>query len=222
MTVRSLLGLVTAGFLLWNSVAARPSAMGMVLEADRAHLNHSKVTAGASIFDGDRFSTEAGGVLFLRGGGAMLELAEESELMVRTRPGSARGMEAELGKGTLHFHVAGTDELEVLAQGARICAATEAPTVGQVGANGLKDLRIYATRGAIQFSYRGETETIPEGESYRVVLDPSEDDTRKKGPYKAAKERKTFLFIAIAGGTVAGIGIYESRRHKHMESPDRP
>lgn len=224
MTVRPFFGLVTAGFFMWNFALPPPVVLGMVMEADRAHLNNSlKVTAGATVFDGDRFSTEAGGVLFLRGGKALLELAQESEVMVRSKPDGARGLEAELGKGTLHFHVVGTDELGILAEGARICPATEAPTVGRVSINGVKDLRVYATHGSVQFSYRGETETIGEGGSYRVVLDPSEDDAKNKGPHKPARQPKTFLFIAIVGGAVgAGVGIYESHRHKHMESPDRP
>lgn len=224
MSVRPFFSLVTAGFFVWNSALARPAVLGMVIEADRAHINNSlKVTAGATVFNGDRFSTEAGGVLFLRGGKAMLELAQESEVMVRSKPDGARGLQAELGKGTLNFHVVGTDELGILAEGARIRPATEAPTVGRVSINGMKDLRVYATHGVVQFSYRGETETIADGESYRVILDPPEKDAKNKGPNKAARQQKAFLFIAIVGGAVgAGVGIYESHRHKHVESPDRP
>ena len=115
--------------------------------------------------------------------------------------------------------------METAALEARIGPAKEARTVAQVRITGPKELNVYARRGALQFSYRGETETIGEGEAYRVMLDPPEDELKKKKATKAARQRKAFLFLAI-GGAAAGVGIkayedHENHRHKH-ESSDRP
>lgn len=78
MTFRHPLSLAIAGFLTLSSLLARPSVLGVVLAAKRVHLNTTTVTVGATVYDGDRFSTESGGMLRLRSGTAGLELAEES------------------------------------------------------------------------------------------------------------------------------------------------
>lgn len=44
MRFRQLLALAVAAFLTWSSVPARPTVLGVVVEADRAHLNSTAVT----------------------------------------------------------------------------------------------------------------------------------------------------------------------------------
>jgi hypothetical protein len=222
MTLPHCLALEMAAFLVWNSVPARTTVLGAVVEADRAHLNSGAISAGATVYDGDHFSTETGGMLLLRGDATLLELAEESAAIVRSRANGTQGTEAELSKGTLVFSTSRADALEITAREARLRPITNARTAAQVSVTGPKELRIYARRGTLQFSYRGETETIAEGAAYRVILDPPEDDSTKKGAVKAGRQR-TFLFIAIGGGGAGGAVLaYEMRHHKHMESPDRP
>lgn len=214
-----------AAFLTWNYAGASPLVLGVVLEAERAHVNTTSVTDGATVYDGDRFSTEAGGKLSVQGHAAVLELTEQSVVTMHGGASGARGTEAELGQGTLVFHAERSTALEVVAREARIRPASDARTIGQVSVFGLTELRVYARRGPLQISYRGETETIAEGESYRIILDPSNGDAKQKGAVKSARERKTFLLIAITGG-VAGAAtaaaLQQNHGHKKMESPDRP
>ena len=72
MTFRHSLALAMAAFLTLSSLPARPTVLGVVVTADRVHINTTAVTAGATVYDGDRFSTEAGGWLLVRIGTAML------------------------------------------------------------------------------------------------------------------------------------------------------
>jgi hypothetical protein len=163
-------------------------------------------------------------MLLLRGGAVTLELAEESEMILRGATNGEQGAEAELNKGALAFRAARPGALEIVAREARVRPSTEAQTIAQVSVTGPKELRIYARRGSLQFSYRGETETIAEGESYRVILDPSQDDP-KKDPVKPGRRRKGFIFLALAGGAAAGAGavlLFENHGQKQMVSPDRP
>jgi hypothetical protein len=223
MTLRNCLALEMATLLAWNPGPARPMVLGVVVEAVRVHVNASAVSVGATVYDGDRFSTEKGGLLLLRGDATMLQLAEESVVTVRSRTNGAQGTEAELDKGTLAFSTSRADALEIAALGARIRPTTSARTVAQVSVTGAKELGVYARLGSLQFSYREETETIAEGASYRVILDPAEDDPQKKGAAKAGRQRKAFLLLAIGAGVAAAATImYEHHGHKPMESPDRP
>jgi hypothetical protein len=225
MTLRQFLTLGVALFFSWNSGPARPTPRGVVVEATRVSLNSGAVSAGATVYDGDRFATETGGVLLLRGDATVLELAEESELIVRGAAGGAQGTETELSSGTLVFSAARAAALEIVALEARIRPATATRTIGQVSVTGPKELRICARRGSLQFSYREESETIAEGAAYPVILDPPENDPKNKRPAKAGRQRKTFLLIAIgaaAAGTAAILYEHENHGHKRMESPDRP
>jgi hypothetical protein len=223
MTLHHSLALEMAVFLAWNPLPASPAVLGVVAGAERAHLNSAAVSEGATIYDGDHFSTEPGGVLLLRGDAATLDLAEESSVIVRGGGSGAQSMKVELGRGTLVFRTTRAAALEIAVLEALLRPAENARTIGQVTIIGPRELRIHALRGSLQFSYRGETRTIAEGESYRVILDPAENDPGKKEAPKPSGRRKAFLFTAIGGGAAgAAAMIFENQRHKKMESPDRP
>lgn len=173
MTTRRFLMIAMSAFMAYNSALARPSVLGVVMEAKRVHLNSVAVTAGTTVYDGDRFTTEAGGWLRVQSGAAILELAEESVINVRNSGNGAQSMEVELGKGTLVFSASPAASLNVIAREASIRPASDTRTVAQITITGPKELGIRASRGALQFSYRGETETIAGGRFYRSDLRPS-------------------------------------------------
>ena len=219
MTVHRFLAIALAFLLAGIPVPARPEVLGVVVQADRAHLNTSVVSAGTTVYDGDQFSTDEGGTLRLRSDAAMLDLAEESHIIVRSRVNAAKDTEALLTVGTVVFSASRATAMEIQTQEARIRPVADAPTIGQVSVDGPKELRVYARRGALQFSYRDETETIAEGQSYRVVLDPPEGDPKKEqSTKKPGRPRKAFLFIVIGGGAAALGRLI----HEMIESPDRP
>jgi hypothetical protein len=226
MTLRSLLTLQMVFLLAGTSSPGRPAALGVVVEAYRAHLGGGAVSPGATVYDGDHLSTEEGGALRLRCNAALLDLAEKSAALVRHAEDVAQGLEAEaeLVQGTLVFSTARAGELEIEAREAHIRPVGNGRTVAQVSVIGPKELHIYARRGAVLFSYRGESKTITEGESYEVILDPPEDGSGKKQPaQKQGRPPKAFLLVAAGAGAAAAVVIlHEKYEHKEMESPDRP
>jgi len=198
--------------------------LGVVVETYRAHVNTNVVSEGATVYDGDRFSTERGGAVRLRSDGVALDLREESGATVHSRESGGPGTNVELSKGTLLFSSERIAALEINAREARIRPEKDERTVAQVSITGPRELRIYAHRGSLEFSYHAEMETITEGAAYRVILNPA-DERRQREPIKPVRPRKAFLLIAI-GGAAAGVGImayedHEHHKHKH-ESPDRP
>src|SRR5207245_4754977 len=131
MPLRHVLALQMTTLLAWRPVPARPSALGVVVEAERAHVNTTAVTAGATIYDGDRYSTETKGALLLRAGTTMLELAEASAISLRNWANGARSIEVELDQGTLLFGAARSADLEIVAREARVRPSAEGRDVAQ-------------------------------------------------------------------------------------------
>lgn len=220
MTFRHFLALTMAGFFTLSSLPAKPSVLGVVDAAVRVHLNTTAVTAGSTVYDGDRFSTEAGGWLRVRSGTAILELAEASVVSVRNQADGAQGMDVELGEGTLSFGTARAASLNVNARKASIRTVADTRTVAQISVTGTKELRICARRGALQFSYRGETEPMAEGKCYQAILDPAEENPKRNEPPQPKRLPKGFkIVITSEGAAVIALGIYE---FLEPESPDRP
>ncbi len=226
MTFRFLMTLQIAFLLAGLSFPGRPAMLGVVVEAYHARLGGTAVSPGATVYDGDQFSTEEGGAVWLRCNAALLEISEKSAVLVRRLGNEAQDgeAEAELVEGTLIFSTARTGALEIQVREAHIRSAGAGRTVAQVSVNGPKELRIYARRGAALFSYRGESQTIAEGESYKVILDPPEDGSAKKQAIPSARRpHKAFLLVAVgAGAAAAAVTAYEKHNHKHVESPDKP
>ena len=192
----------------------------LLVATDRVHVNTTAVTAGATVYDGDRFSAEAGGLLLVRLGTAMLELAEASVVGVRNRANSTQGMEVELGNETLVFSAERAAWLNVIARETSIRPVADTRTVAEITVRGPQELRICARRGALQFSYRGETRTIAEGKCYRVILDPVNNSPEEKEPIPPSHWPKRFKIVIIGeAAALVGLGIHELLER---ESPDRP
>jgi hypothetical protein len=94
-------------------------------------------------------------------------------------------------------------------------------TIGQITVIDPKTLYIYARQGSLSFLYEDETEVIPEGKSYKVVLDPPDDTTGQPGNPTPSPNRRHrgFLFILLGVGAAIGSII---KKFDDIESPDHP
>jgi hypothetical protein len=202
---------------------AKVVPLGMVTHAERAHVGEAAVSAGSTVFDGDQLSTEAGGALRITGPSLRLQLDAQSILTLRRPAEKEDGVEADLASGTLVFSAARNGSITVVADDALIRPAAAAATLAHIRVVNPKELRIYAQRGALEFSYHGESEVIPEGAAYRVLLDPSEKELAafsdsEEAREKVGKPHAKFLLLAIA--IAAGVAIPVLM--PHFESPDSP
>lgn len=204
-----------------EELPARPAGivpLGVVTQSSRGHFKASKVTPGATVYDGDLLSTEVEGALELRSGAALLYLPGQSGI---TLYGIPNGTQAQLRMGTVIFSTAKAAAIEVLAEDAFIRPMANGPTLSQVTIVSPKELQIAARRGALEFCYHGESEKIPGGSSYRIILDPAEAAAKpfpQNGPVKAGHESRSFKITVI----VAIGWITEWAVHEALESPDRP
>lgn len=205
--------------------AAGVSPLGVVTQATGANVNSGMVSAGATVFDGDSFSTTPTGVLRVRANAAQLYLAGQSNLKLHAASG---GTLAQLGGGTLVFSSAKVGAMDVEVAQAHIRPASDQPTVAQISVVGPKQIDVRATRGSLQFSYNGESQIIPEGSAYQFVLDPPEDMVLpgsasrafpdKQGPGPGRRRPKGFLYFILGASAVATfLAIDEA-----LESPSKP
>jgi hypothetical protein len=223
-----LLAITMAFSLAGIPSGAKPDALGIVVQAEHANLGSQAASEGTTVYDGDRLTTEARGSLRLLIGEAMLYVTEQSSVIVHKDANvAAKEFEAELVSGMAVISVTAGTTGEILASSARVRPTAETRGVVQVRLVGPQELLVFARRGPAQISYRGESETIAEGKSYRVLLNPSDDGASGDVSAKKSGKRGTaLLLIAVGVATAAGITALwrgtESGVKRGVESPDRP
>jgi len=226
-----LLAIAIAFLLGGNSGSGKADALGMVVLADHARLDSEAATEGTTIYDGDRLSTDATGSMRFMVGEAIVYLPDQSCVTLHrgARSGTPKEFEAELVSGKVVLSVAAGTGGEIVASSARIRPTAKTRGVVEVGIIGPYELIVFARRGPAQISYRGETETIPEGKSYRVRLNDSDDDASGvHGATRSGKHSKALVLIAIGAATAAGVALLwrsvdrGASQSTGVESPDRP
>jgi len=205
--------------------AAGVSALGVVTQASRANLASANVSAGASVYDGDSLTTDSDGILRVRAGAAQIYLPGQSGVKLHSISG---GTLAQLTGGTLVFSSARASAMDIEIAQAHVRPAADQPTVAQISVISPRLLEVHARRGDLQFSYKDDTESIPEGSNYRILLDPTDEEASgatatpafpdEKGPRKGRKRRKAFI---IFWGSIAGV-LIPFIIHEVWESPDKP
>jgi hypothetical protein len=224
---RRLVAIAMTLFLTTHAGGATPDAVGIVAQASHASLGSHDAAEGTTLYDGDRLSTDADGALRLLMGQAALHLSEKSSVILHERSrGGAKEFQAELQSGIAVLSVSAASGWEIVACSARVSPISETRGVVRVQILGARELLVYAQRGPAQVSYRGETETIPEGKAYHVLLNASDDNAAQGGSVaKAPAHPGKMLWLVVAAGaaTAAGIALAVTGSGKGgVESPDHP
>lgn len=207
------------------SGSGTPGALGVVVSAEHATLGSAAAAAeGTTVYDGDRVSTDEAGSARLRIGTAMLQLGDKSSVVLHSEAvRDAKQFEAELLSGTASLSAAAGTDGEIVASEARVRTISDTRGVVRVQRMGPYELTVFAQRGPAQISYRGDSETIPEGKSYRVLLNSSDDERASgSGAKHPGKWRKALLLIAIPAGAAGLVFGVWHETNKGVESPDRP
>jgi hypothetical protein len=191
--------------------AANEKPLGLVIQAQQAHLDNASLTVGTSVFSGDTLVTEAGGGLRLKLGASQLYLLADS---AATLAQNATVVHAVVARGTVGFSSNGSDNIELEIPQGILRAADGQPAYGQVTILSPLEVVISAYRGALVLDNEGELHTIPAGKNYRVTmeLEPAEQQapTASTGgdnpivqPRK--RRRRRLAFYLIFAGAVAGM-----------------
>jgi hypothetical protein len=217
--------LLSYSLLLMSANGSTVAPMGTITAATRAHVGVTPASTGSTVFGGDHLSTEKLGSLQIRAGAARFLLSGASSAALSQKDGAPG---ATLLSGTAVFSTANAKAFLLHASTADIRPQSDQPTVAQVTYVNDKELRVRATRGSLAITVEDETQIVPEGTAYRVILDPnsyyaSESPQGPAGagvgsgrpPRKAGRSR--FLLIAIiVTGVATGVALYEA-----LQSPDK-
>jgi hypothetical protein len=207
-----------------NGSTAAP--MGTITASTSAHVGATVASSGSTVFGGDHLSTEKLGSIQIRAGAARFLLSGASSAALSQKDGVPG---ATLLSGTAVFSTANAKAFLLHASTADIRPESDQPTVAQVTYVNTKELRVRATRGSLAITVEDETQIVPEGGSYRVILDPSSyyDSESPQGPRGAGAGggrpprkagRSHFLLIAIVvTSIVTGVALYEA-----LQSPAKP
>ena len=217
-----LLATVMAVFLASVPGRAKPDGLGIVVQADHASMDTQAVFEGTTVFDGDRLSTGAGGMLRLGIGETILDLTANSSVVVHSNTGkTTKALELELISGTVVLSETAESRAEIVASSARVRPVAETRGVVQAEFVGPRELIVCARRGPTQIFFQGESATVAEGRCYRVLMNASaEGAAGDQSGKKPGKRGKALVLIAVGAAVAVGIIIW--RETRGAESPDRP
>src|SRR5712692_6592845 len=135
---KGILALLVSFSLLTTPVWAAPaSSLGTVVYADRAHVGAAQASVGATIFAGDRLSTDQSGSVQVRAGAARLLLSGTS---IATFSQDDASPAATLTFGSATFSTANSKAFALHVGSVVIRPNTDQPTVGRVTVLNPKEL----------------------------------------------------------------------------------
>ncbi|HEX4538211.1 MAG TPA: hypothetical protein VH140_14765 [Candidatus Acidoferrum sp.] len=202
-------------------------AFGTVVSAEGANVGGGSLSAGTTVFGGDRLFTTGTGSVQLRAGAARLLLTGDTAAVLGK---DAVSPAASLTRGTAVFSTATSKAFVMHVGSMAIRPDTDQPTVAQVTVIGPRQLMVRSTRGSVSVAVDDDVRVIPEGMAYRIVLDPTEAELaaadqdpqgvgsgRRAGrPRRAGRNRFVWFAIGVTA-IITGLALSEA-----MESPDRP
>ena len=200
--------------------AGLAAPLGVILQADRASVGSDPAASGATVFDGETLRTEISGLLRVRFGMSQAYFLPQSQAIVHQTSG---GFAADLAAGTAVLSSAEGETFRVMADGALVRPSTSQPTVAQITVVSPTELTLLSRKGTLEVSMGDEARTVPEGASYRMVIQPGlAGGPGPAGagagdiPFPTGKNR--FIFVIIAAAAVAAsTGVYLAVR-----SPSAP
>ena len=121
-------------------------AFGTVVAAEGANVSGGNLSAGTTVFGGDRLFTNGTGSVQVRAGAARLLLSGDSAVVLAKDEISPA---ASLTRGTAIFSTATSKAFVMHVGNMVIRPGTDQPTVAQVTVVGPKQLMVRSTRGSL-------------------------------------------------------------------------
>lgn len=204
------------------AIAALPQPIAILTQASGAYLDEQAASPGLSVFEGERLQTDPGGRAFLHLGNSSMAFIGNSDAALLRITG---GIHVDLSSGTLRFTSNESRVVEVHAEDATIRSQSGQATDATISIVQPKVLQVDARRGSLDFSYREEFRSLPQGQIYRIYLD-SPEQTQTAGGASAGGKAGTKVAYYILGAGAAGVIAWLTYEAVHSGnqaiSPARP
>ncbi len=150
--------------------AAGAEPLGIVIQAQDAHLSNANAAIGATVYPGDALATERDGTLRLRVGPGQLYLAPSSSASLTQNEKVTR---VTVASGTVGFVSVTSADIELQTPIALVRPANGQRAQGQVTVTGPNHMIVSAYSGALLVERNGESRIVEAGKSYNVSFDPN-------------------------------------------------
>jgi hypothetical protein len=215
-----LAGLLIAVLILSPAMMAPAGAvappLGVILQAERARVGPNSAASGTTVFDGDLLETGAAGMLQARFGSSQAYLMAGTSAVVHQ---ASNGFAADLATGTVVLSSGQDQKFLLLADGATIQPGTAQPTVALVTWVSAKELLLTSRKGALEVSLGDDVRTVPEGASYRMLIEPADPAAAGASPQNPQASGKNKLILIVIGAVVAATTVAVVLA---LESPSKP
>jgi hypothetical protein len=199
--------LMTAAFAIAADVPT-----GVVSYAQNANVDGTDAALGANVYAGDALATHESGTLRLRVGKGQIFMLSQSTASITQDHGM---VDALMKRGTMGFSATMDDPLEIDTPVGTLRPANTKHAYGQVTMDGPREVIVTSYEGTLALTHAGETRTIEEGKSYRVMLTSAHANASAGAAPQGGQGtgtsggsgRGTIVFDALVIGGAAAAGL---------------
>jgi hypothetical protein len=190
--------LLIVGMLYMPTNAATEKPLGLVIQAQLAHLDSADAAIGTTVYSGDALDTADGGTLRLKVGASQLYLLSGSAATFMPGENAAH---VNVIHGTVGIFSVNPNQIELETPLGTVRAANGSSAYGQVRIAGPEEMIVSAYKGSLVIDCDGEEHSVEAGKSYDVKLEADPDPA---APFVSAtnhrKRRRLALILIIVGG----------------------
>lgn len=192
------------------AATAPVNSMGIVLNANNASLNGSTAVNRATIFSGDMLATQNAGELRALFGSSQVYLFANSMLSV-SQVGD--GLSAELTGGSVLLTSGEGQTFRVMADGVVVQPKGNGHSVAQISFVSPTELMLTSRQGDLELTMGDETQTVAQGNSYRVTIKSPSQPASPASPAPIASGGGSTAFFVVAlviVGTGTGVALWRA------------
>lgn len=183
--------------------AVHRRALGMVAQANLAHLDGSNAVMGADVYSCDSLGTDEGGSLRLTVGPSQVYLSSNSAAALED---DGSEIQVLVSAGTVGFSEPVSGDISVRTPAGIVRPAGGSAAAGELIFKGPKELIISAMHGDLVLDSGGQLRTIPEGKSADVTFESSdtqgcqdESPAEQQQPKNPVTHPKIGFYIVATG-----------------------
>ena len=177
----------------------------MVVASQHAQLDNANAVAGATVYAGDAFLTEAQGSLRLKIAESQLYLLSSSGARLAQQDNTVH---ASVDHGTLGFSTTTPDQIAIDTPLATVRGTAGPRVFGQVAVTGADKMTVSAFEGTLLIAGEDQEQVVKPGQTYTVMVAPAaEPGAQDPQGTVRKKSKRRLIFALVAGGTLATIGI---------------